>query len=235
MIRHPLLPPWGWNTIKFVIGNVGNNNIDSWAFLRSGLFSCIVRGGGVDGGARMTTKGSRGTEDSAVLCWMCQRWILLPLSIPHIYVIVILIFLGLLVLLLPVIGQTFYNKWITTEWLYHMSAKDPGRVEVCILPSIKQWGGMRSLPRCDATSVQASWNQVMDPSFFSLRKCPLCTLAWEVQEVDGPTHTKHKNEYVINCNWSYHTSLQPYFAYTGTYNCYCHHLYFLLGCRSGVP
>jgi hypothetical protein len=38
------LPPPGWNTIKFVVGNAGNDNIDSWAFLRARLFSCIAAG-----------------------------------------------------------------------------------------------------------------------------------------------------------------------------------------------
>jgi hypothetical protein len=30
-----LLPPPGWNTIEFLIGNAGNDNVDSWAFLRT--------------------------------------------------------------------------------------------------------------------------------------------------------------------------------------------------------
>ncbi len=46
-------------------------------------------------------------------------------------------------------------------------------------------------------------------------------------------HTKiHKNEYIINCNQSFQTSLQPYIANTAPRNCYHHHLYFLLGCSS---
>ncbi len=60
-----LSPPPGWNMIKFVIGNLGNNNIDSWVFLRTGLFLCIVVGGGVESRVRTTTKGNRGTRDSA--------------------------------------------------------------------------------------------------------------------------------------------------------------------------
>ncbi len=79
-------------------------------------------------------------------------------------------------------------------------------------------GGVRSSPRRNATPVQVSWNQTMGPSFlFSMQMSlvyPITIGTWEVQEVDGHTHTKHKNEYVINCNWSYHTSLQPYFATT---------------------
>jgi hypothetical protein len=55
-----LLPPPGWNTIKFIIGNAGDDNVESWAFLRAGLFLCIAVRGGVDGGAMMTTKGGRG-------------------------------------------------------------------------------------------------------------------------------------------------------------------------------
>jgi hypothetical protein len=49
-----LLPPLGWNTIEYVIGDIGHNNVDSWAFLRAGLFSCITMGRGVDGRATMT-------------------------------------------------------------------------------------------------------------------------------------------------------------------------------------
>jgi hypothetical protein len=44
-----LLPPLGWNMIKFVIGNVGDDNVDSWVFLRAGLFRCISLGGGLGG------------------------------------------------------------------------------------------------------------------------------------------------------------------------------------------
>jgi hypothetical protein len=37
-----LLPPPGRDTIDFVIGNVGGYNIDSWVFLRGGLFRFVA-------------------------------------------------------------------------------------------------------------------------------------------------------------------------------------------------
>ncbi len=42
-----LLPPPGRNTIKFVIGNAGDNSVDSWVFLRAGSFRCVALGGEV--------------------------------------------------------------------------------------------------------------------------------------------------------------------------------------------
>jgi hypothetical protein len=51
--------------IEFIIGNTGNDNVDSWAFLRAGSFLCVAVGGGVDSGATMMTKGGGGAGDSA--------------------------------------------------------------------------------------------------------------------------------------------------------------------------
>ena len=45
------LPP-GWNAMEFVIGDEGDDNVDSWAYLRANLFSCVASAGvGVGGGA----------------------------------------------------------------------------------------------------------------------------------------------------------------------------------------
>ncbi len=111
-----LLPPPGWNTIEFVIEDAGDDNVDSWVFLRAGSFSCVAVGGGVDGEAtKMTTGGgSGGAGDNAAVSLNVSKMdtSVTRSGIPRLYAVVILIFLGLIALSLPVIGLTFYNKRI---------------------------------------------------------------------------------------------------------------------------
>jgi hypothetical protein len=66
--------------IKFVIGNVGNNNVDSWVYFRAGLFRCIVLGGGVDGRATTMMTTSGGAGDTTAILSNIQRGILPPLD-----------------------------------------------------------------------------------------------------------------------------------------------------------
>ncbi len=111
-----LLPPPEWNTIKFVIGKAGNNNVDSWVFLRAGLFLCIAVEGGLDSGVMTTTKGDGVAGDSAATLWNVSKMETSASATGYTAPIccVILIFLGLPAHLLPVIGLTFYSKCITT-------------------------------------------------------------------------------------------------------------------------
>ena len=126
-----MLPSPGWNVIEFVIGDAGDDNVDSWAFLRANSFSCVVAagaGGGATATATTTTSGGgggggggdadatkatssiappRGGGDTTTPATTRSR-------IPLLYAVVILIFLGLIALSLPVIGLTFYDKRITS-------------------------------------------------------------------------------------------------------------------------
>ena len=37
----PLSDPNAWNTIKLVVGDVGDSYLDSWVLLEGGTFSCV--------------------------------------------------------------------------------------------------------------------------------------------------------------------------------------------------
>ena len=130
-----MLPSPGWNIIEFVIGDAGDDNVDSWAFLRANSFSCVVAagaGGGATTTATATTTtsggggggGGGGGDDADAT--KATSSIAPPRGgdtttsattrsrIPLLYAVVILIFLGLIALSLPVIGLTFYDKRITS-------------------------------------------------------------------------------------------------------------------------
>ena len=57
MMEDPRCLPPGWNAMEFVIGNKGDNNVDSWAYLRGGWW-----GGGGGGGGQTTTATGGGRE-----------------------------------------------------------------------------------------------------------------------------------------------------------------------------
>jgi len=124
-----MLPSPGWNIIEFVIGDAGDDNVDSWAFLRANSFSCVVAagaGGGATTTATATTTTSGGGGGGDADATKATSSIAPPRGgdtttsattrsrIPLLYAVVILIFLGLIALSLPVIGLTFYDKRITS-------------------------------------------------------------------------------------------------------------------------
>ncbi|KAL3803966.1 hypothetical protein ACHAW5_001743 [Stephanodiscus triporus] len=89
----PLLP--GWNAIEFAIRDVGDANVDSWAFLRAGSFSCAAAAGGGDGAAGTTGGDAVGATASIVREGP---------RIPLMMAVLVAVVLGLIALSLPVIG-----------------------------------------------------------------------------------------------------------------------------------
>ena len=86
-----------WNTIKFVIGDVSDGNIDSWALIEAGSFSCGSSSG----------SGSWKEEKDV----MPRR----PFRMEMSMAIGFLILFGLLALAIPIVGLLFYNKSCSTS------------------------------------------------------------------------------------------------------------------------
>ena len=98
----------GWNSLKLVVGDVGDGNLDSWALIKAGSFSCS------------TEKTSTVPTDSTPAVWEekedpanptvseepTSRRIVIPMTMA----VGLTVLLGLLALSLPIIGLTFYNK-----------------------------------------------------------------------------------------------------------------------------
>jgi hypothetical protein len=97
----------GWNTIEFFIGDVGDINVDSWAFLKANSFACVIvdGGGGFGDGEGEGESVMTSTGDDSV-----RDWAMATPRISLLMAIVIVVVLGLIALSLPVIGLTFYKK-----------------------------------------------------------------------------------------------------------------------------
>ena len=91
------VPTGEWNTIELVIGDVSDGNIDSWALIEAGSFSC---------GSSSSGSGSW-KEDKDVI----PR----PFEMEMSMAIGFLILFGLLALAIPIVGLLFYNKSCSTE------------------------------------------------------------------------------------------------------------------------
>ena len=94
----------GWNEIEFVIGDVGDDNVDSWAFLKANSFTCVAGGGGGGGGSTMMNGGTGGAADSPDVIKNHH-----DLEISLLMALVIAVVLGLIALSLPVVGLTNCN------------------------------------------------------------------------------------------------------------------------------
>ena len=100
----------GWNTIEFVMGDVGDINVDSWAFLKANSFACVIadRGGGLgEGEGGITTSTGDATSSTDVTD---RHWTTATPRISLMMAIMIVVVLGLIALSLPVIGLNFYKK-----------------------------------------------------------------------------------------------------------------------------
>jgi len=84
-----------WNTMKLVIGDVSDGNIDSWALIEAGSFTCSSSGSG------------SWKEEKDV---MPRR----PFRMEMSMAIGFLILFGLLALAIPIVGLLFYNKSCST-------------------------------------------------------------------------------------------------------------------------
>ena len=85
-----------WNTIKLVIGDVSDGNIDSWALIEAGTFSC-------------------GSSSSGSGSWKEEKDVIpRPFQMEMSMAIGFLILFGLLALAIPIVGLLFYNKSCST-------------------------------------------------------------------------------------------------------------------------
>ena len=86
-----------WNTIKLVIGDASDGNIDSWALIEAGSFSC----------------GSSSSESGS---WKEEKDVFTrPFEMEMSMAIGFLILFGLLALAIPIVGLLFYNKSCSTS------------------------------------------------------------------------------------------------------------------------
>ena len=115
----------GWNSIKFVIGDAGDSDIDSWVFLKEGSFSCTrvveleppMAFPTITGPTEIDMTDSLPTDnvptesqpidsDPEVNGVIVRSNLTMPMSMA----VGILMLLGLLALAMPLIGLSFYDK-----------------------------------------------------------------------------------------------------------------------------
>ena len=115
----------GWNSIKFVIGDAGDSDMDSWVFLKEGSFSCTrvveleppMTFPTINGPTEIDmtdsvppdnvpTESQPTDSDTEVNGMVVRSNLTMPMSMA----VGILVLLGLLALAMPLIGLSFYDK-----------------------------------------------------------------------------------------------------------------------------
>ncbi|KAL9190575.1 hypothetical protein ACHAXT_000281 [Thalassiosira profunda] len=106
----------GWNTLKFAIGDVDDASLDSWALLAAGSMTCTEMSANVvspppetasSDPSPETVPGTAATDPSPETTVTREPAIPMPMAVG------LFIILGLLALLMPIVGLTFYNKRIS--------------------------------------------------------------------------------------------------------------------------
>ena len=95
-----------WNVIEFTISDVGDDNINSWAFLSANSFSCRkVMEDVTEGGQTVVVDGDDDQERNTTS----------SVRIPLLMALTIAGLLGIIGLALPVLCLTFYNKRLPSD------------------------------------------------------------------------------------------------------------------------
>ena len=98
----------GWNSLKLVVGDVGDGNLDSWALIKAGSFSCITEKTPTLPTTPAVWKEKEDPANPTTSEEPTSRRIIIPMTMAVGFAVM----LGLLALSLPIIGLTFYNKRI---------------------------------------------------------------------------------------------------------------------------